>query len=140
MFFLSWKSHLHALLIDPSQAKILIRSRGHNHYLPFIEIDKGIWLDNFKAIKNAMEAELNISVNILHYASYRVDRKQRKIQAIYILEPQDSLRKVEIGTWCGRKNLENISFINPEEKPIIKKYLLELDKTKSRGNGFQFVI
>ncbi len=127
MFFLSWKSYLHALLLHPSQAKILIRSRGHNHYLPFIEINKGIWLDNFKAIKNVMETELNLSVNILHYASYRVHQKQRKIKAIYILEPQDSLEKVEIGTWYDRNSLENLSFINPEEKSIIKKYLLELE-------------
>ena len=55
MLFKPWKFCFDALLLDPTEAKILIRSSNDNYCLPGVEINQKISLDNFKAIKEAIE-------------------------------------------------------------------------------------
>ncbi len=129
MLFKSWKSYFYALLLHPTEAKVLIRSSNDNYYLPRIEITKRIWPSNFKAIKDAMEQELSIPVNILNYASYQVDRQQRKIQGIYLLEQHNPTDETNVGTWCDRKTLNSLSFTCPEQKSLIEEYLIELESS-----------
>lgn len=121
-----WKSCFFALLLHPTEAKVLLQSNKGNYYLPYVEINKRILLDDFKSVKDAIEQRLNISVNILHYASYQVNKKQRKIQGIYVLEQHNSAEEIQIGTWFDLSTLKSLSFDVPEHKSIIEKYLIEL--------------
>ena len=135
MLFQSWKSCFSALLLHPTEAKVSLQSSNSNYCLPYVEINKGIWLSNFKVIKDAIEQELNISVNVLHYATYQVDKGQRKIKAIYVVEQHNSTEEIQVGTWCDhavpayadRTTLESLSFTYPEQKLIIEAYLIELE-------------
>ena len=125
----SWKSHFYALLLHPTEAKVLIRLSNNNCCLPRIKINQGIWLSNFQAIKDAMEQELSISVNVLHYASYQVDKGQRKIQGIYVLEKHNPIEKIKVGTWCDLETLRSPSFTCLEQKSIVEEYLIELESS-----------
>ena len=102
--FKFWQSCFYTLLLHPSEAKVLIQSDNDSYGLPDVEINRGIWLDNFQAIKNAIEQKINISVNVLHYASYQVDKSQGKIGGIYVLQQHNSTEAIQIGTWCDRSN------------------------------------
>lgn len=73
----SWQSGFYALLLHPTKAKVLILSRNDNYYLPYVEIEGEICFDDFQTIKEQIEQKLSISVNVLHYASYQIDRQQR---------------------------------------------------------------
>ena len=127
MLFKSWQSCFYALLLHPTEAKVLIQSSNDNYFLPYVEINQAIWLSNFKTIKDAIEQKLSISVNVLHYASYKVDKKQRKIKAIYLLEQHNFTEEIHTGTWCDRQTLESLSFAYSEQKSIIEEYLIELE-------------
>ena len=125
--FYSWKSYFDALLLHPTEAKVLIQSSNNNYCLPCVEINKQIWFDNFQAIKDAIEEKLSISVNILHYARYQVDKGQRKIQGIYVVEQHNPTEEISVGTWCDLQTLKSLSFTHPEQKSIVEAYLIELE-------------
>lgn len=136
MLFKPWKSYFYALLIHPTEAKVLIISRDEYYCLPCVEINKNIGFDNFQAIKDGMERKLGISINVLHYASYKVEKEQRKIQGTYVLEQHNPTEEIQVGTWCDRvvpalwadrQAVESLSFIYPEQKSIIEKYLIDLE-------------
>ena len=131
MLFQSWKSCFYALLLHPTEAKVSLQSSNSNYCLPYVEINKGIWLSNFKVIKDAIEQELNISVNVLHYATYEVNKEQRKIKAIYVVEQHNSTEEIQVGTWYDRTTLESLSFTDPEQKSIIEAYLIELESANT---------
>ncbi|MDJ0530999.1 MAG: phosphotransferase [Xenococcaceae cyanobacterium MO_207.B15] len=124
-FFKSWQSYFYALLLHPTEAKVLMRSHNNNYFLPRIKINQGIWLSNVQVIKDAMEQELNIAVNVLYYVSYQVNKKQRQIQGVYVLEQHNPIEAIKVGVWCNRETLETLSFTNPEEQSIIEQYLIE---------------
>ena len=121
------KSCFYALLLHPTEAKVLIQSSNDIYDLPYIEINKAIWLDNFQAIKDAFEQKISISVNVLHYATYEVNKKQRQITGIYVLEKHNPTEEISIGTWCDRSTLDGLSFTYDEHKSIVQQYLRELE-------------
>ena len=125
--FKSWKSYFCALLLHPTETKVWIRGQDNHYFLPRVEIKRGIWLSNVQVIKEAMEQELNIAVNVLHYASYQVNKKQRQILGTYVLEQHNLREEIEVGVWCDRSNIKSLSFTNPEEKSIVEQYLIELE-------------
>ena len=125
-----WQSCFYALLLHPTEPQVLLQSNKDNYCLPFVEINKGIWLGNFQAVKDALEKHLGFSVNVLHYASYQVDKGQRKIRGIYVLEQHDPTEEIQVGTWCALPALESLSFTCPEHKSIIEEYLIELESGK----------
>ncbi len=127
MLFKSWTSHFYALLIHPTESKILLEKSNNNYNLPLVKSNQGIWLDNFQAIKDLMEQELGIAVNVLHYASYQIDKRKRKIQGIYVLEQQNLTETTKKQTWYDRVTLNNLPFADPQHKSIIQEYLLEIE-------------
>lgn len=115
-----WKSHFHALLLHPTEAKVLLRNKHDQYCLPSVEINQRISLYDVVTIKEAIEEELDIAINVLHYASYEIEKKQHKIQGIYVLEPHDFIPEITGDIWCDRSALEKVSLIEPDHKPIIK--------------------
>ena len=126
--FKSWKSHFHALLLHPTEAKILLKRNCNKYFLPSVEINQRIQLYDFEPIKTAVEKKLGIAVNVLHYASYHVQQAQHKVQGIYILEQYEAAQEISTGVWCDRSTLKELSFIIPNHKSIIEKYLIEREK------------
>lgn len=125
--FKPWKSYFYALLLHPNEAKVLLCSNQDNYYLPHVEIRKGVWSGDFQAIKKAIEQELSISVNVLHYASYQVDQEHHNIKAIYVLEQHNPTEEISIGTWYDLQTVASLSCLEPEQKSIIEAYLIELE-------------
>lgn len=128
--FKPWKSYFYALLLHPIEAKVLLGSNQNNYYLPHVEIRKRIWSGDLQAIKKAIEQELSISVNVLHYASYHVDQEQRKIKGIYVLEQHNPTEEIQLGTWYDHQTLASLSCIEPEQKSIIEGYLIDLENDR----------
>ncbi len=89
------------MLLHPTKAKVLILHNDDSCHLPRIEINKKIWfdsfeaIDNFKTIKDAMEQELGVSVNVLHHASYQINKEQRQIEGIYVLEQHNPTEEIQ---------------------------------------------
>ncbi|MEM7761937.1 MAG: phosphotransferase [Cyanobacteria bacterium P01_A01_bin.40] len=125
MLLKPWKSFFYGLLCHPTEAKVLLLSRNEAYHLPYAQIDGNIWFDDLQTIKNAVEQELNISVNVLHYASYQIDKKQHRIKGIYILEQHNPREEIQVGIWCDRATLASLSFDDPEQKSILEAYLIE---------------
>ncbi|MGK7935387.1 MAG: phosphotransferase family protein [Xenococcaceae cyanobacterium] len=134
--FKPWKSCFYVLLLHPTEAKVLIRSSNDNYCLPYAEINKEIWFDDFQAIKNTIEQELSITVNVLHYATYQVDKGKHEIRGIYVVEQHNSTEEIQVGTWCDHavpalwadlQTLESLSFTYPKQKSTIEAYLIELE-------------
>lgn len=125
--FKSWKSHFHALLLHPTEAKVLLQTNCNQYFLPSVEINQRIKSHNFEPIKAAIAKKLGIIVNVLHYASYQVKKEQRKVQGIYVLEQYKANQEIRTGVWCDRSTLEGLSFTIPSHKSIIDKYLIELE-------------
>ena len=128
--FKPWKSYFYALLLHPTEAKVLLRSNQDNYYLPHVEIGKKVWSGDFQAIKKAIEQELSISVNILHYANYQVDQEQREVKGIYVLEQHKPNEEIQLGTWYNRQTLASISCLELEQKSIVEGYLIELENNR----------
>lgn len=127
MLFQPWKSCFYALLLHPNAAKLLLISDNNNYFLPHIELKEGIWLSNVQVIKDAIEQELDITVNILHYASYQVNNKKRQIEGIYVLEQYNPTEEIKVGVWCDLATVNTLSFSCLEQKAIIEQYLIELE-------------
>lgn len=80
--FKPWKSHFYALLLHPTEAKVLLKTNCNQHFLPSVEITQQVQSYDFEPIKTAIEKELGVAVNVLHYASYQVKREQHRVQGI----------------------------------------------------------
>lgn len=121
----SWQSRFDAVLLHSSQ--VLIRDSNEGYYLPFVEFEDEIEFDDFQTIKAQLELEFGIAVNILHYANYQIDQEQRQIKGVYILEQHIPTEEIHTGIWCALSTIDNLSFINPEQKSFVRAYLTEIE-------------
>ncbi len=126
--FKPWKSHFHALLLHPTEANVLLQTNCNQYFLPSVEINQRVQSYDFEPIKAAIEEKLGVAVNVLHYASYHVKKRQHRVQGIYVLEQYKATQELPIGVWCDRSTLKGLSFTVPNHKSIIEKYLIELEK------------
>lgn len=126
--FRSWKSHFHVLLLHPTEAKVLIIvNSNQDYFLPQIKINQRVWSEDFDLIKNSIEQEFGTAVNVLHYAEFKINKKQKEFQGIYVLEPNNPSEEINNGIWCDSETLANISFPDSEQKSIVETYLKELE-------------
>ena len=126
-FLKSWKSYFSILLFHPIEAKIwLLSDSNQNYFLPSIKIDQPIYIDDIYWISKTVEEDFGIAINVLHYDSLEINRQQKEIKGIYVLEANDISKKTHQGFWCDSKNIETITFSNSEQKSIIETYLIEL--------------
>ncbi len=127
--FNRWQSSFYFLLLNPNETKIWIEFDGDNYYLPHVEIGQAVWLGEFQEIKNAIEPQFEIAVNILHYITYDVDKKKRQIKGIYVLEQHNpkQTKPNKNGFWCDSSKLASINFSCHQHKSIVQKYLQEIE-------------
>ena len=121
----SWRSRFDTLLLHCD--RILIQGSNEGYYLPRVEFEDEIEFDDFQIIKAQLELELGIAVNVLYYADYQIDREQRQIKGIYVLEPQVPTEEIPTGIWCALSTIDNLSFVDPEQKSVVKTYLTEIE-------------
>ena len=57
MLFNSWTSHFYALLIHPTESKILLEKSNNNYNLPLVKSNQGIWLDNLIKVNTKLGNE-----------------------------------------------------------------------------------
>ena len=145
--FKSWKTYIYALFIHPTDAKVFLRfnqesltqeklrqenlcqenlQQGH-YELPSIEVKRGISFDDFESVKNEIHKALNIFANVLYNASYDVDKNQRQIQIICVLEQQHPIDNPSVGTWFELSTVKGLTFDRSEHKSIAEKCLIELE-------------
>ncbi|AFY58350.1 putative aminoglycoside phosphotransferase [Rivularia sp. PCC 7116] len=122
-----WKSHLYAILPHPTEAKVLMLSHKTGCSLPHVCVNDDLECDDIPVIKKEFEQKLGISVNILYCASNYYDESKREIHGVYVLKHNDSITKLNIGSWTDLETLRNLSFKFPEHKSIIEKYLTEIE-------------
>ena len=120
-----WRSRIEALLIHCG--RVLVRSSNEGCFLPYVEFKGEIEFCDFEIVKAQLEPEFGISLNVLHYGNYQIDKEQRQIKGIYILEQQVPTEEIPTENWCSLSTLNSLSFINPEQKSIIKAYLTEIE-------------
>ncbi|MBE7384129.1 MAG: hypothetical protein F6J95_022250 [Leptolyngbya sp. SIO1E4] len=128
--FKPWKSHFYVLLLHPADAKVLRQTNYDQYGLPVVEVNQHVQLFNVEVIKATVEQTLGFAFNVLHYARYQINKKQRQVQGIYVLEllePHPATQNVQVGTWCDRPTLEGLSFTNPSHQSIVENYLIELE-------------
>ena len=125
----SWRSRIDALLLHCDRA--LIRGGNEGYYLPSVEFEGEIEFDDFQIIKAQLELELGISVNVLHYANYQIDREQHQVKGIYVLEQHIPTEEIQTGIWCALSTIDNLSLINPKQKSVVKTYLTELESNNT---------
>lgn len=121
-----WQSYFEILLLHPTQARVWIISNSHQTYsLPHININQSVRPDEVAVINQAIKQQFGVTAHILHYANFQINRQQKEIQGIYVLELDDSPEAMSQGMWCDRQTLETITFSNTDQKSLIEAYLIE---------------
>ena len=83
------------------------------------------WLSQFS--KKQLEQVLGISINILYCANNNFDKSKHEIHGIYVVENNDSVEKLNLGSWIDLATLKNLSLKLPKHKSIIEEYLTEIE-------------
>ena len=122
-----WKSHLYAILSYPTEAKILMLSDGDNWFLPYVCVNDDLECDAIPVSKKQLEQVLGISINILYCANNNFDKSKHEIHGIYVVENNDSVEKLNLGSWIDLATLKNLSLKLPKHKSIIEEYLTEIE-------------
>ncbi len=125
MLFSFWKSHLSALLIHPTEAKVLLLAQEKTWSLPNTIVKGKVDRNNFQQVKQLFESELGIKLSVLQYACDHEDTKQKHIFTTYVIEQQDHREQVTKGTWIDTHNLNKLTFAEPTLKKLLDQYLKE---------------
>ena len=127
LFQRKWESYLYVILPHPTEPRILMLCDGSSYFLPYVRANKIINPSNFGTIKQLIEQEFGISVNILYSPSKEFDKSKGQIRAIYVVEHNNSITKLKESSWIDIETLENLSLKQPEHKLIIAEYLREIE-------------
>ncbi len=119
-----WRSRIHGLLVQPPDRALLLRSE-HGWSLPRAEVDSFSDGD-VGAARHALEGLLGTPVAILRYAGRHVDREQKLLELVYVVEPLDADPQLPTGAkWVDRRSLSKLSLEREEQRVILERVLEE---------------
>ena len=119
-----WRSRVHGLLVQPPDRALLIRSE-QGWSLPYVEVDT-FSDDDLGAVRRAFEDLLGTPVAILRYVARRLDREQKLLEVVDVLEPLDADPGLPAGAeWVDRVRLSKLSLEHEEHRAILERVLEE---------------
>jgi len=125
-----WESYFYGILPHPSEPRVLMLCDRSGYFLPYVRVNKIVNPSNFATIKQVIEEELGISVNILYSARKDYDKSKGQIRGVYVLEQNGSITQLQEGSWIDIKTLGNLSLKQPEHKLVIAEYLKEIESDR----------
>ncbi|HEY4621479.1 MAG TPA: hypothetical protein VIG93_07225, partial [Gaiellaceae bacterium] len=82
--------------------------------------------DDLRHAQRAFEELLGTSVTILRYVARNLDREQRLLEVVDVLEPLDTDWKLPVGAeWMDRSSLSSLRLAHEEHREILLRALEE---------------
>ena len=105
----------------PDRALLLPSERGWS--LPCVELDN-FSDDDLRHAQRAFEELLGTPVTILRYVARNLDREQRLLEVVDVLEPLDTDWKLPVGAeWMDRSSLSSLRLGHEEHREILLRAL-----------------
>ena len=96
--------------------------------LPHFRLEQYVWFGAVSQIAQAMRRELGVDVAILGCVYACADGDARRNELIYTLEPQSQAWALPPGgRWVDRPALAGLPLAQPEQRPMIERYLAEAE-------------
>jgi hypothetical protein len=115
-----------ALATSPNGGGVLVLPSERGWRLPCVELEADVDHD-LRQVTRAFEASLGEPVTALRYARRAVDRTEKVLDLVYVLERLSSERTRAQSRWASAEELAGLAFELEDERRLAVEHLRELE-------------